>query len=91
MPHIGVKRFATGHGEHDRAQQNEPRSRIGDNQMQPVEGVKRRDDRRIAGDLEQAEQADRGEPNGHDRPEETANPAGAAPLYDEQDNQQRDG
>ncbi len=62
------------------------RDRIGHEEMQRVVRVDRHEHLWIGGDLNRPEQADRDEPDGHDRTEQRANGPGAVTL----DREQRD-
>ncbi len=89
MSHIGIKRFGAGHRQHDRAEQNEAVPGMVQQQIDRVARVDSQQDRRVARDLQRAENPDHAEPQDHDRAEIAADESRAAPLDDEQGNQQQ--
>ncbi len=89
MPHIGIKRLGAGHRQHDRAEQNEAVPGMVQQQVDGVARVDSQQDRRVARDLQPAKDADHAEPEDHDRAEIAADESGAAPLDNEQGDQQQ--
>lgn len=92
MPHIGIHRFAAGHGEEGCAEDRE-----GDVEVlvdQEVEGVERTECRQHGRCLDDAVDAERGqhdEPGQHHRSEDAADEARALLLHHEQADQDDDG
>ena len=89
MPHIGIKRLGPGHRQHDRAEQNEAVPGMVQQQVDGVARVDSQQDRRVTRNLQPAENPDHAEPEDHDRAEIAADESRAAPLDDEQGNQQQ--
>ena len=91
MAHVGVERFGAGHGEHDRAQHQEPGESVIEQEANAVPRVQRAQDGWLAADLEDPERRDRPEPHEHDRAEDAAQPRGAVLLEEEQQEEDEQG
>ena len=91
VAHVRVKRFGTGHRQHDGTHEHETLERRACQEPQAPERIERLEDRRLLPDLDRAERGDDGEPYDGHRPEETADQTGAAPLDREQHDQHHHG
>ena len=92
MPHVGIHRLATGHGEERRAKNGEADVEIlVDQEIEGVERAQRGEHRRRLDDAVDTERGQHGEPANHHRPEYLADEAGALLLHDEQADQDDDG
>ena len=77
MPHVGVKGFRAGDGQEDGADHGKAAPGRADHQFDAVYRVQRKQDAGVLGDVDDAEQAQHGEPDQHERAEEPADGSGA--------------
>ncbi len=90
MAHVGVKRFGPGHGEHHRAQREESDHPVGQEEAHGPKRVERRQDARLARDLNRAEHGNDHEIEKHDGAEQPADGLRAALLDGEQPDEDDD-
>jgi len=91
VAHVGIQRFAAGHGEHHRAEGEEGEAGMFGDEHDGEQRVEGEQDSRIGDDLVQSEGGQDTEPGDHDRAEELADGAGAVFLDDEQAGQDAQG
>ena len=81
MAHIGVKRFAAGHRQHDRAQRDEGGpGLVGEQAQRHRRGLAAQQNLRRSQDGDRAQHREHDEPQHHHRPEQLADLFGAAAL-----------
>ena len=93
MAHVGIKRLATGHGQHHRTERNESVPRLVQENLDRVPGIDRNQHLRRLRQRDRAQHGQHGEPQHHERTEQHADLRGAAALHreqrDEDDERQR--
>jgi hypothetical protein len=91
VPHVRVQRFAPRDHEEDRAEDEISRPPRVEKEADGVHRVDRREHRRLAQDLHQAEERQHREPQQRHRTENPADPRGAAALDEKERDENRDG
>ncbi|GCC49070.1 hypothetical protein chiPu_0033174, partial [Chiloscyllium punctatum] len=90
MPEIGVQRLAAGHSEEHRAQRHQADGAVGQQELERVIGIDRRQHRGLVHDVGQPHRRERGEPQHHHRSERGGDAGGAGALHREQHDQDQD-
>ena len=91
MPHVGVQRFRSCHGEHDRAEHKKAADAVLQEEPNAVPRIQREQNRRLANDLAGPERRDRPEPHKHDRAEDAAHPRRPVLLDEKQQEEDEQG
>src|SRR5215217_1554196 len=91
VPHVRVQRLATDDDEDHGPEHQEALEAVPGEERPGVGGVHGSEHGRLASDLRSPEQGDRREPDEHDRAEQPADGTRAAPLHDEQADEDRHG
>ncbi len=93
MTQIRVKRLAAGYRQKYRAQRHHSDGAVGQQEMDPVPGIDRRQHRGIVADVNKTHHRQRREPDDHDRSKSRSDPRRAAALdreqHDEDEHRQR--
>ena len=90
MTQIGVKRFAAGDCEKDRAQRHQTNRAMVEQEMNCVPGIDGSQDRRVVADMNQAHHCQDAEPDHHHRTERGRDARRPATLDRKQDNEDDD-
>ncbi len=91
MSHVGVERFAPGHHQEHRSQDEEAVPAVVAEERDRVERVYRRKHSRVRSDRDDAQDREGREPQHHDRAEDRAHAGGAVALHQEEAHEDEDG
>ena len=87
MTHVGIKRLGAGRAQEDGSQDQETREAVSQQVIKAVAWIEGQQHAWMAHDSTKPEQADRDEPEGHDRAEQLSDPLAALGLKREQADQ----
>jgi len=90
MPHIGIERLCTGHGEKHSAEHQEAMPRVPHQERHPVIRIDGQQDLRLLCDIPDAERRQHRKPDQHDGPEQASDSGRTAPLKQKQHDQQHE-
>jgi hypothetical protein len=90
MAHVRVERLSPRHHQEHRSQNENPVSSVLPEELDGMEGVRRRQHSRVAGDGNEAERGEGREPDEHDRTEHRPHTGRAVALHQEQAHEDED-
>ena len=91
MAHVHVQHLGSGDREHDGGQREERDREVASQEPESVARRQRLQDRRVGGYATHADQADHGEPDAHDGPEQPPYGARTQSLHEKQADDDRHG